>query len=74
MDKTLLKAYIRTIVEEEVKRIQGEVMNEPTGDLRVDAALELLKGISELDAKTQIVNFEELHRTLSAILSEDSSS
>ena len=46
-------------------------MSEPTGDLRVDAALELLQGISEMDSKTQAVNFEELHRTLSSILSED---
>ena len=46
-------------------------MNEPTGDLRIDAALELLQGISERDPKSQVVNFEELHRTLSAILSED---
>lgn len=46
-------------------------MSEPTGDLRIDAALELLRGISEMDPKAQAVNFEELHRTLSAILSED---
>ncbi|MGA0857872.1 MAG: hypothetical protein ACO3P3_06885, partial [Candidatus Nanopelagicales bacterium] len=32
-------------------------MNEPTGDLRVDAALELLKGITELDAKTLLNHF-----------------
>jgi hypothetical protein len=42
--------------------------------LRVDAALELLKDIQETDLKSQIVNFEELHRTLNAILSDDSTS
>lgn len=47
-------------------------MNEPTGDMRVDAALELLRDIAEMDLKAQIVNFEELHRTISTILSEES--
>jgi hypothetical protein len=34
MDKTLLKAYIRTIVEEEVKRILPEMLSEAVAEVK----------------------------------------
>jgi hypothetical protein len=34
MDKTLLKAYIRTIVEEEVKRILPEMLGEAVAEIK----------------------------------------
>lgn len=34
MDKTLLKAYIRTIVEEEVKRILPELLGEAVSQIK----------------------------------------
>jgi hypothetical protein len=34
MDKTLLKAYIRTIVEEEIKRVLPELMGEAISEIK----------------------------------------
>lgn len=34
MDKTLLKAYIRTIVEEEVKRVLPELLSEAVAEIK----------------------------------------
>jgi hypothetical protein len=50
MDKTLLKAYIRTIVEEEVKRILPEMLSEAVAEVK---ALQENKSPSASTAKSK---------------------